>query len=48
MAVQAPSMKAFGFPGGANCHMTVNMMDVSEKQNRKERVGHGLVVPTET
>lgn len=40
-------MKAFGLPGGANCHIMVNTMEVSEKQNKKERVGHGLVVPTE-
>lgn len=42
---QAPSMMALGFPNGANCQRRVKMREANEKENRKERVGHGLVVP---
>lgn len=48
ITVQAPSMNAFGFPDGANCQTRVNMIKVREKQNRKDNVGHGLVLPTDT
>lgn len=46
--VQAPSMNALGFPEGANFQTSVNMIEVREKQKRKDNVGHGLLLPTDT
>lgn len=44
-AMQAPSTNARGFPAGAKCQRSVKITAESEKQNKKDNVDHGLVVP---
>jgi len=42
------SIPAFAPPVGTNFQIRVNMIAVKEKEQRKDSVGHGLLVPRAT
>ena len=48
MMANSPSMMSLSLLGGSRCQISVNIIDVTENEQRNDNVGHGLDVPMDT